>query len=55
VNLTSAAVALDDQKARLIFWRLQNDPSTTSYIIAYADVGRAGTADRLLPGPRITW
>ena len=41
----------DDQKARLdnLAIELQNDPSTTSYVIAYAGrTSRAGTADRLL-------
>lgn len=43
--------SFDDQKARLdnLGIELQNDPSTTSYIIAYAGrTSRAGQADRLL-------
>jgi hypothetical protein len=45
----------DDQKARLdnLAIELQNDPSTTTYIIAYAGrTSRAGTADRLLTRAR---
>ena len=41
----------DDQKARLdnLAIELQNDPATTSYVIAYAGrTSRAGTVDRLL-------
>src|SRR6266536_5572992 len=41
----------DDQKARLdnLAIELQNDPSTTSYVIAYSGrTSRAGTAERLL-------
>ncbi len=43
--------SFDDQKARLdnLGIELQNDPSTTSYIIAYAGrTSRAGQAERLL-------
>lgn len=43
--------SFDDQKARLdnLGIQLQNDPSTTSYIIAYAGrTSRAGQAERLL-------
>jgi hypothetical protein len=43
--------SFDDQKARLdnLAIELQNDPSTTSYVIAYAGrTSRAGQAERLL-------
>jgi len=45
----------DDQKARLdnLAIELQNDPSTTSYVIAYSGrTSRAGTADKLLARAR---
>jgi len=47
--------ASDDQKARLdnLAIALQNDPTITSYIIAYAGRGsRKGQADRLLSKAR---
>ena len=47
--------SFDDQKARLdnLAIELQNDPSTTSYVIAYAGrTSRAGQADRLLARAR---
>jgi len=52
---TCSSCSYDDQKARLdnLAVELQNDPSTTTYIIAYGGrTGQVGRADRLLARAR---